>query len=329
MTDSEVCVLVPTLDEAETIGEVLDGFRERGFDDLLVVDGGSTDGTRDVAEDHGARVVVQSGRGKGQAIREALTYIDAPYVLMLDGDATYDPADAQRMLEPLYEGRAEHVIGDRFADMHEDAMPRLNMFGNRLINGAFSTIHGRDLGDILSGYRAFTRESVERFELESDGFTIETEMAVECVKHRVPTAVVPVSYHPRPDESDTNLHPVKDGGRIIVSLYSLAKTNNPLFYFGSVGLASALVGGLVAAWVGYEYLFRGISHEAFAVVAAAGILLGAQLLMFAVLSDMIVAVNREQTRRLEEMSDRLARTQGGRGTARASHSDPEPLHAED
>jgi dolichol-phosphate mannosyltransferase len=316
MTDSEVCVLVPTLDEAETIGEVLDGFAEQGFENRLVVDGGSTDGTREVARERGARVIEQSGHGKGQAIREAVRRIDAPYVLMVDGDATYDPADAPAMLEPLVERRAEHVIGDRFADMHDGAMTRLNRVGNRVINGAFSTVHGRDLQDILSGYRAFTRQSIERMELESDGFTIETEMAVECVKHRVPTAVVPVSYRPRPGASETNLHPVRDGGRIIVSLYGLAKTNNPLFYFGSVGVGSVLAGGFVAAYVGYEWFVQGVSHEALAVVAASGILLGAQLLMFAVLSDMIVAVNREQTRRLEELSDRVgARKMDGRTVA--------------
>ncbi|MFC5973308.1 S-layer glycoprotein N-glycosyltransferase AglJ [Halomarina salina] len=305
MTNSDVCVLIPTLDEAETIGPVIDGFVEEGFENILVVDGGSTDGTADIARDHGARVVQQSGEGKGQAVREAFRYVDVPYVLMLDGDMTYDPADAPKMLEPLFEGRAEHVIGDRFADMHDGAMPRVNQFGNRIINGAFATIHGRNLGDILSGYRAFTVDSIRRIELESDGFTIETELAVECVKHGVPTAVVPVSYHPRPDESDTNLHPVKDGGRIIFALYSLAKTNNPLFYFGSVGTASVLVGTLLGAWVGYEWWFAGISHQVYAVAAGVAILLGAQLLMFAVLSDMIVAVNREQTNRLEGLADRI------------------------
>lgn len=305
MTNSDVCVLVPTLDEAETIGPVIDGFVEQGFENVLVVDGGSTDGTRDLARERGARVVTQRGKGKGQAVREAFDYIDVPYVLMLDGDLTYDPADAPKMLEPLFEGRADHVIGDRFADMREGAMPRLNQFGNRVINSAFATIHGRNLGDILSGYRAFTLDSVRRIELESDGFTIETELAVECVKHGVRTAVVPVTYHPRPDDSDTNLHPVKDGGRIILALYSLAKLNNPLFYFGSVGVLSALSGLALGAWVGYEWWVVGISHQVYAVVSGVAILLGAQLLMFAVLSDMIVAVNREQTHRLEAMADRL------------------------
>ncbi|MFD1515535.1 S-layer glycoprotein N-glycosyltransferase AglJ [Halomarina rubra] len=316
MNDSDVCVLIPTLDEAETIGPVIDGFVEHGFENILVVDGGSTDGTRDLASERGARVVQQRGEGKGQAVREAFEYIETPYVLMLDGDMTYDPADARKMLEPLFEGRADHVIGDRFADMHDEAMPRLNQLGNRLINGAFATIHGRNLGDILSGYRAFTLDSVRRIELESDGFTIETELAVECVKHGIRTAVVPVSYHPRPDDSDTNLHPVKDGGRIILALYSLAKLNNPLFYFGSVGIASGLAGALLGAWVGYEWWVVGISHQVYAVVAGVAILLGAQLLMFAVLSDMIVAVNREQTHRLEALADRISpesRNGHGRG----------------
>jgi dolichol-phosphate mannosyltransferase len=186
-------------------------------------------------------------------------------------------------------------------------MPRLNRFGNRLVNRAFAFIHGRDLVDILSGYRAFTRSSFERFRLTADGFGIETEMAVECVKHGVTTEVVGVSYGSRPSESETNLHPVKDGARIYLTLFRLAKTNNPLFYFGSVGTAALLAGLTIGAYVGYEWFIREprVAHEALAIVGASGIILGVQLLMFGVLSDVIVAVNREQTRRLEELARRL------------------------
>ncbi|MFB6192541.1 MAG: S-layer glycoprotein N-glycosyltransferase AglJ [Haloarculaceae archaeon] len=307
MDRSAVCVLLPTLDEAATIGDVVDGFREQGYENVLVMDGGSTDGTREAAEAHGARVREQSGSGKGQAVREALRYVDAPYVLMADGDGTYDPDDADRLVEPLIEGRAEHVIGDRFADMRPGAMSRLNRVGNRLVNAAFAWVHGRDLGDILSGYRAFTRESVEGYDLSADGFGIETELAVACVKRGTPTEVVPVTYRPRPAGSETNLRPFRDGARISLTLFALAKTNNPLFYFGSVGVASLLSGLAVAAFVAYEWYVRTppVSHEALAVVAASGVLLGVQLLMFGVLSDVIVSVNREQTRRLEELTERL------------------------
>ncbi len=302
----DVCVLIPTYNEAETIGRVVDGFREAGLSEILVVDGGSTDGTRDIAKNHGARVVQQSGDGKGQAVREALsTHIDAPYVLMADGDATYRPDEAHRLLEPLLEGDADHVIGNRFANMESGAMSRLNQIGNRIINAAFRVIHGRDLVDILSGYRAFTRSSVQSFSLTSDGFGIETEMAVECVSHRLETAVVPITYQARPDESETNLRPFRDGAVIITTLYQMAKTNNPMFYFGSVGGLSIVSGTVLAGYVALEWFTRGISHNVLAFVAGVGILFGVQLLMFGVLSDLIVTINREQTRQFERLTEEL------------------------
>ncbi|MEF8852394.1 MAG: S-layer glycoprotein N-glycosyltransferase AglJ [Haloarculaceae archaeon] len=311
MVDHErVCVLIPTYNEAETIGDVVGSFREEGFENVLVVDGGSTDGTRDVAADAGARVVEQSGRGKGnmkgQAVREGLHMSEADVVLMLDGDWTYRAEDAEAMLEPVFAGRADHVIGNRFADMEPGAITRLNAVGNRVINLGFRLIHGRDYVDILSGYRALTREATERVSLSEDGFGIETELAVECVKHNVRTEVVPIRYRRRPGDSETNLNPFRDGADIILTLYRMAKTSNPLFYFGSVGIASTLTGVGLGAWVAYEWVVRGISHEVIAVVGSFAILFGVQLLMFGVLSDMMVTVNREQTRRLEELARRLS-----------------------
>jgi len=302
---ADVCVLLPTLNEAETIGEVIAGFREEGFEHVVVVDGNSTDDTRTIARERGTEVVTQSGTGKGQAVREGVDNVDQPYVLMADGDGTYRPEDAGRMLEPLFEGRAEHVIGDRFADMEDGAMTRLNRIGNGLINRTFSTVHGQNLVDILSGYRAFTRQSFERFSLGADGFGIETEIAVECVRQGVPTEVVPIRYEARPGGSETNLHPLKDGGRIFLTLYTLTKTNNPLFYFGSVAFLGSLVGLLLGGYVGYDYLVNGVSHEVIALLSVFCILLSVQVLLFGVLSDVIVTVSREQTRRLEEVADRV------------------------
>ncbi|MFC6988743.1 S-layer glycoprotein N-glycosyltransferase AglJ [Haloplanus sp. GCM10025708] len=299
---ADVCVLVPTLDEAETIGDVVEGFREAGFENVLVIDGGSTDATRSIADDRGARVVEQSGSGKGQAVREAVSeYVETPYVLLVDGDGTYRPEDADELLEPLRSGDADHVIGNRFADMRSGAMTRLNRVGNRLINRAFATIHGDDLEDVLSGYRAFARESFDRMRLTAKGFGIETEMSVECVKRDIPTAVVPVTYLPRPSGSDTNLRPFRDGGIILLELFRRAKTNNPLFYFGSVGGVSTLFGLVLAVYVGVEWVTRSVSHEVIAVVAAFSVLVGVQLLMFGVLADLVLSLHRERMHELENL----------------------------
>lgn len=326
MADYEdVCALVPTLNEAETIGTVVAGLQEQGISNVLVVDGHSTDGTREIARETGARVIEQSGRGKGQAVREGLRRIESPYILMLDGDGTYRPADAPSMLEPLLSGRADHVIGNRFDDVQSGAMSRLNLAGNRLVNRAFGTIHGRNLGDILSGYRAFSAESVRPFALTADGFGIETQLAVECVKHGVTTEVVPITYQARPADSETNLHPLRDGAVIFLTLYSLAKTNNPLFYFGSVGVASVLTGVAIGAYVAYEWIVAGVSHEVLAVVGTLGILLGVQLVIFGVLSDMIVTLNREQTRRLEEVAGRHVSTPPEQDRSHGEYGEQAPV----
>ena len=300
----DVRVLLPTYDEVETVETVVSSFRDVGLRDVLVIDGGSTDGTREAARDAGARVVRQSGEGKGQAIREAVRdHVDTPYVLMADADATYDAADADAMLEPIRSGDAEHVIGNRFADMRPGAMTRLNRVGNRLINRSFRLIHGEDYGDILSGYRAFTRESFRRLHLSADGFGIETEMAVECAKNRVDVAVVPITYRPRPGGSSTNLHPIRDGGVIFLELYRKAKTNNPLFYFGSVGATATAAGAVMAAYVLYRWLVHGVGHEIIAVGAAGATILGIQLLVFGFLADMILSLHREQLARHDRAID--------------------------
>ena len=297
---ADVTVLVPTLNEGATVGTVVSEFRAAGYDDVLVVDGGSADDTREAAREAGARVVRQSESGKGQAVREAVhDHVDRPCVLLVDGDGTYRPEDADAMLAPLDEGY-EHVIGNRFADLRPGAMTRLNRLGNWLINRAFGLVHGESFADVLSGYRAFSCESFERMRLESNGFGVETEMAVECVKRGVSTAVVPVTYLPRPSGSSTNLRPFRDGGVILLEIYRRAKTNNPLFYFGSVGLLSLFSGGGVAAYVAVEWVTRRISHEVLAVVAAFGIIVGVQLLMFGVLSDMLLDLHEEQMRRIDE-----------------------------
>lgn len=301
----EVCVLIPTYNEAEAVGDVIERFLAVGYENILVIDGGSTDGTQSIAADAGARVVEQSGEGKGQAVREAVDMIEARFVLMVDGDATYRPEQADRLVEPLQTGAAEHVIGDRFADMQPGAMTHLNQTGNRIINHVFSFVHGRALQDILSGYRAFTTDSFTRLSLTAEGFGIETELAVECVRHDIKTTVVPVTYESRPKGSETNLRPFRDGGDILLTLYRLAKKNNPIFYFGSIGVVSGLIGVVLAAFVAYSWVVYSISREVIALASGVAILFGLQLVMFGVLSDLIVTANRQQRRQFRRIEKRV------------------------
>ncbi|MFW6153077.1 MAG: S-layer glycoprotein N-glycosyltransferase AglJ [Halobacteriota archaeon] len=303
----EVCVLIPTLNEAATIGDVVAGFTSAGFASILVIDGGSADATVDIAAERGAEVVHQSGTGKGAAVVEAMDHVDQPYVLMIDGDGTYRPADADAMLEPLLEGDADHVIGNRFADMEPGAMSMLNRIGNRLINRLFRVIHQYELHDILTGYRAFSVGSFRELSLSATGFGIEAEMTGEAVRHGQRIVEVPISYHARPDMSDTKLRPIRDGAVILSTVYLIARMNNPLFFFGSVGGVGILAGILVGLYVGYRWFVAGVSHEVLAVVSSFLIIFGFLLVMFGVLSDMIVSLHHEQRQRIDRLRRQLER----------------------
>ena len=328
----DVCVLVPTYNEAETIEEVVTGMHAEGFDDVLVVDGHSTDGTRELASDAGATVIIQSeggrGSGKGQAVRDGVAYTTKPIVLMLDGDGTYLPEDAHRMLEPILEGRADHVVGDRFANMERGAMPRLNQFGNSMINHGFNAIHGQHLGDILSGYRAFTRDSFFEMNLSADGFGIETEMAVEARRNDHRIHVTDITYVSRPDASESNLRPFRDGGVILLTLYLRAKTHNPLFYFGSIGGVLTLVGTTIGLFVLYDWFVNRVPHEVLAPAGGFIFILGAQFLIFGVLADLLVALHEEQRQRLERIArDELGTPDGDASTPTQTTFDDHVPHA--
>jgi len=238
-------VLVPTYNEEPTVGEVIRGFIEEGFDDVLVIDGGSEDNTQHVAEKAGARVVEQSGEGKGQAVREAIhEHIERPYVVMIDGDGTYLPNEVNRLLEPIEDG-ADHVLGNRLGN--PEAFTRLNFVGNRIFNFEFRLAHGKHLGDILTGYRAFTLESARKLTLTEEGFGIETEMCAEALGagHRVET--VDITYLERPEDSEEKLHPIFDGGRIGYVVYKTTRRTRPAFFYGVPLVAVVLIAAVVAS----------------------------------------------------------------------------------
>lgn len=296
----EVCIFIPTLNEAPTIAELVREFRERGFEHILVMDGKSTDGTPEIARAAGAVVRTQTGKGKGNAIIEAVEIIDRPYVLMLDGDGTYSPEDAERMLDPLGRG-FDHVIGDRLANPDGGAFTRLNLLGNQILNFMFRVAHGRDLSDILSGYRAFTLHSIRQMTLKEAGFEIETEMAVEAVRNGQRVTVVPVRYLARPG-TVTKLNPFQDGLRIFSTIYRLAKMNNPIFYFGIIGLFISLIGGVIGVYVVLEWL-KNIEHLPLTVLTVLLIMMGFQIFMFGVISDMLLGFHRETTRQIEQLQN--------------------------
>lgn len=298
MKRDDVCVLIPTLNEAGSIRGVIEGFRSMGFQDILVIDGHSTDGTPDLARGAGARVIVQSGSGKGQALLEAFGHIDKEYIVLIDGDGTYLPSEVDRLLDPLMRGRADHVIGNRFSNLRGGSLKRLNLVGNWLINLLFGIIYGVRLRDILSGYRAFTRSGISSLDLSVSGFEIESEITIESLKKGLRIVEVPITYLPRAGGTRTKLSPLRDGPKIMLTIYRLAKTQNPLFYFGLMGAIFGSVGFLLGLYVVRDWLNGRVEHIPLTILTAILIIVGFQLFLMGIQGDMMATMHREVMREL-------------------------------
>lgn len=293
----EVCILIPTLNEGPTIGNVVREFKAQGYNNILVMDGKSTDNTVKSAREASANVRTQSGTGKGNAIIEAFEVIEQQYILMLDGDGTYSAKDAEKMLTPLFLG-FDQVIGDRLINAEEGSFSRLNLFGNHMLNLLFKVAHSRDLHDILSGYRAFTKLAVQQMHLRERGFEIETEISVEAVRNGQRIMVVPIKYLRRPGGTGTKLSPFHDGVKIVSTIYRLARVNNPMFYFGMMGLFTSLLGILTGIYVLLEW-FRNIEHIPLTILTVLLIVVGIEIFMFGMISDMVLVFHREIVREIQ------------------------------
>jgi len=269
-----------------------------GFENILVIDGHSSDRTVELAKEAGARVVVQSGKGKGQALKEAFDLIESEYIVMIDGDGTYLPSEVHLLLDPVLAGRADHAMGNRFGNLQKGALTRLNSAGNRLINFFFRLIYGVPLNDILTGYRAFTRGGVSRLDLTMTGFEIETEMTVDSVKKGLAIAEVPITYRARSRGTQTKLNPIMDGARIIATIYRMAKTHNPLFYFGLMGSVFGAAGFLLGLYVASEWLSTRTEHIPLTILTSLLIIVGFQLFFMGILGDAVASMHQEVLREI-------------------------------
>jgi len=292
MNKEDVSILIPTLNEGKTIAGLVEEFKSLGYADILVIDGHSTDDTVSKARNAGAKVVMQNGTGKGRAISQAFHLLSSKYVVMIDGDGTYLPEEIGKLLEPVISGQADHVIGNRFTNYQKGAFTGLNLLGNRVLNKIFGFAYGIWLNDILSGYRVFNYNSYKQIELNRTGFEVETEITVECVKKDVRIIEVPITYLARVSGAATKLRPIRDGLRIASTIYLLARTHNPLFYFNLIGAFLVMLGVIFGIYVIDEWI-SGITHVPLSILATLLIVTGIMMFIFAILSDLIVSMHRE------------------------------------
>lgn len=219
-----VAVLIPCYNEAEGIADVIRKMPyQRAARNLwnlhvYVIDNNSTDNTAEVAKNAGATVLKETKKGKGNAIRTGFASLpdDTDYVVMLDGDDTYDAGEVLRMVEPLHNNFCRVVIGSRLSGKRtENSMNVTSRIGNWLFTNMVKHTHNVSVTDVLTGYFAWTKEALDELRpyLKSDGFAIEMEMITKMARMNYDIYSVPISYTPRAGES--SLQPISDGARIL------------------------------------------------------------------------------------------------------------------
>ena len=245
-----VSVLIPCLDEADTIAECVTSARdvldENGLEgEVVVVDNGSTDGSGDLARAAGAVVVEEPRRGYGSAYLAGLEAARGDYIVMIDADLTYDFREIPRFVEELDRG-AEMVVGNRFGGVQPGAMSLLSRVGNPLLSGFLNALYRTNVRDVHCGMRAVRRDVLPVLDLRTVGMEFASEMVIRATREHLDVREVPIELHPR--VGDSKLSPFRDGWRHL----RLILVYNPNFLFLLPGVFMLAAGSLVTLLVFLE-----------------------------------------------------------------------------
>ncbi|CAN5170465.1 glycosyltransferase family 2 protein [soil metagenome] len=294
----EVAVLIPCYNEEIAVPLVIRGFRQAlPAAKIYVYDNSSTDRTAEVAAREGAIVGHEPFPGKGNVMRRMFSDIEADVYVLVDGDDTYDPQVAPKLVQMLLDKQLDMVNGARVSTIQE-AYRFGHRFGNRVLTGLVQFIFGKQFGDMLSGYRVFSRRFVKSFPAISSGFEIETELTVHALELRMKTAEVPTRYKDRPTGSSSKLSTIRDGLRILRMIAHLVKEERPLMFFGGTFVVLALLSMGLATPIVLEFLRTALVPRLPTAVLSLGIMLLAFLSMACGLILDTVTHSRRELKRL-------------------------------
>ena len=228
MNRPQVSLIIPCLNEEETIGICIEKAKEIFLKkninaEIIVADNGSTDKSQEIALRLGARVVSQSIRGYGAAYLKGIEAAEGKYIIMGDGDNTYDFREIPSLLEGLDKGY-DFVIGSRFrGKILKGAMPFANRYiGNPILTGLLNIFYKSKISYAHSGFRALTKKALDKLGLKTTGMEFASEMIVAAFRENLKILEVPIIYHPRGGES--KLNPFYDAWRHVKFLLLFSPT---------------------------------------------------------------------------------------------------------
>jgi glycosyltransferase involved in cell wall biosynthesis len=278
-TEFEIAVVLPAFNEETAIGLTLEDFskylpKARYY----LVDNNCTDHTVKVATLKAKElnltlvVIKESIQGKGNAVRKAFTQIEADIFVLVDADFTYPAEVAPKMIEKLLEDGLSMVIGDRITagSYSLQNTRQLHNFGNKVVTKTINVLFKTNVKDVLSGYRIMDRDFVKNLPVLGQGFELETEVTIHALDKRFAIYEFPVNYRSRPNGSVSKLHTLKDGAKVLHTIFKIFKDYKPFKFFLLAALAPGVLGLACGVIPVMDYLeTRYVSHVPLAVLSAA------------------------------------------------------------
>ena len=297
MTDKKIAVLLPCYNEEQTIEKVIRDFqRELPEATIYVYNNNSTDRTAEIAASiEGVVVRNEYRQGKGNVIRSMFRQIDADCYIMADGDDTYPAEHAKEMVRMVLEENMDMVIGDRLSSTYFVENKRaFHNFGNRLVRWLINKLFAGNIKDIMTGYRAFSYDFVKLMPVESNGFEVETEMTINALDKKFNICEIPVQYRDRPEGSVSKLNTVRDGIRVIGTIFRMFKNYRPMLFFGLVSAVLFILGTVGFTSVFIEFLQTGLVRRFPTLIVATVTVLAAIILFSAgLILDIIIRKHRQ------------------------------------
>ncbi len=215
-----VSIIIPAFNEEKSLGNVLAELRRyvemvQINNEIIVVDDGSTDKTKEVAFRNGAKVLSNKiNRGKGYSLRCGFECAKGKIIVTMDADGSHNPSDIERLVLTVLNG-ADIAVGSRFNTMEgRKTTTKVNLLGNRFISILFLLITGSFVADSQSGFRAFNSKVLKEIQVTSNGFEVETELTLKPILNGYSLKEVPIFVRNRAN-GYSRLNPIKDGLRIM------------------------------------------------------------------------------------------------------------------
>jgi glycosyltransferase involved in cell wall biosynthesis len=290
----KVIIGIPAFNEEKNIGAIVAKLKIK-YDHVIVCDDGSSDMTETIASSLGAIVVKHSKNlGYGAAIKTIFNEskkIDGDVLVTFDADGQHQISEIDSVLKPLFENKADIVIGSRFLGTTKN-LPKYRKFGIKTITGLTNTMTGSNLSDAQSGFRAYSKNVLNEISPTDSGMGISTEILIKSSNKNMKITEVPItiSY----ENNSHSQEPISHGASVIVSTIKHVAMERPLLYYGVTGLFFLIVGLIFGGWTIQIYSETGSVTTNIALVGIGGVILGTILLITATILYSIANVVREK-----------------------------------